>query len=73
MALVTTMLTVMAMLGGIAALLWLSTVIEARRLGPAGLQVSPLASAEAAPMDAAVEAAVGADVQAVEAVVPTAA
>ena len=34
MALVTTLLTVMAMLGGITLLLWLSTFIEARHLGP---------------------------------------
>jgi hypothetical protein len=35
-ALVTTILTVLAMLGGITFLLWISTMIEARQLGPAG-------------------------------------
>lgn len=34
MALVTTILTVTAMLGGVAVILWLSTVLEARHLGP---------------------------------------
>jgi hypothetical protein len=35
-ALVTTILTVVAILGGISFLLWLSTFIEVRQLGPVG-------------------------------------
>lgn len=34
MALITTISEVMGMLGGIASLLWLSTYIESRQLGP---------------------------------------
>lgn len=34
MALVTTILTVVAILGGISLLLWVSTVMESRHLGP---------------------------------------
>ncbi len=34
MALVMTVLTVIAMLGGITLLLWVCTVVEARHLGP---------------------------------------
>lgn len=35
MALLMTLLTVVAALGGISLLLWLSTFVEARHLGPA--------------------------------------
>ena len=48
-----TILTVMAMLGGITALLWLSAFIESRRLGPVGL---PEAAAQMAGMEPVVEA-----------------
>lgn len=40
MALLTTILTVVAMLGGISLLLWLSTVVEDRQLGPPELDES---------------------------------
>lgn len=36
MALLTTIFTVVAMLGGISLLLWLSCFVETRHLGPAG-------------------------------------
>lgn len=39
-ALVMTILTVVAMLGGISLLLWLSTFIESRHLGPAAFDMS---------------------------------
>lgn len=40
MALVTTILTVVAMLGGISLLLWFSTFVENRHLGPAGVDLT---------------------------------
>ena len=40
MALITTISEVMGMLGGIASLLWLSTYIEARQLGPVAVDAA---------------------------------
>ncbi len=54
MALVSTILTVLAMLGGLSLLLWLSTFVETRHLGPAVAaevdltDAAPLAGAEPA-------------------------
>jgi hypothetical protein len=57
-ALVTTILTVVAILGGISFLLWLSTFIEVRQLGPLGSAGLPAGPAVAEPGAQAVVEAV---------------
>jgi hypothetical protein len=51
-ALLTTILTVVAMLGGISLLLWLSTVIEDRHLGPPELDGSAAVESRVKPKPA---------------------
>lgn len=50
-----TILTVAAILGGISLLLWFSTFIETRHLGPLTVDVSDSAIGEAAPALTVVE------------------